>query len=864
VTANFKSLKKQCGWSALGLALALLLIGSLVTPAIAQPSLPSHHFWGKAYVGGSLADEGTSIIAKVGDVTYATTAVDSLGRYGWSPTFKVEGAAPGSIVSFLVGGTVAPQTAVWTIGAITKLDLYVASAPGVFAVTTNAATSTTSTTATLNGNLVDLGAESSATVSFEYGPTISYGYNASAGTKTGTGAFTADISSLSAGGTYHYRAKAIGSTTVYGSDVTFTTSAALTPTVATSAATSITSTTARLNGSLDDLGGESSATVSFEYGPTISYGYTASAGTKTGTGAFIADISSLSAGTTYYFRAKAVASGDPVYGAGFIFTTSSVTLAVSTNAATSVTTASATLNGSLTNLGGASTVYVYFQYGPTASYGSTTSLATKTATGTFSAAISSLASGTAYYFRAVAIGSTTEYGSDTTLTTLGGGPTTASHQFYGYVYINGTLASLGTTVAAYVNGVSAASTTTNASGIYGWSPLFYVPGSGGTVTFYVNGVLTPQTATWTSGAITKKNLYATAATLTVSTGSASWASSTSATLGGTLVSFGDDTSATVSIEYGTTTAYGSSTTAESKSSTGSFSGTATGLSAGTTYNYRAKAVGSPSGDIKYGTDATYTHTTGGSLTVTTSAATAGDTIATLNGNLASLGDDTSVAVSFEWGTTVSYGSTVTATQSPLTSTGAFSYPLTGLTNDQEYHYRAKAVGNLSSTTVYGSDVTFTPSATPTPGDKIIGADEGAAINGIYYGDTFQLFKFQAEQDGTINTFKVKAWVKWENGNIKVAIYDDSSGEPGNLRGTGESPVTAGVWNDITITPGVGVVAGHYYWLAFNSSARMVYRTSSCVDGRSKYSPYGDFSFPDDFAGEGFNSSACNCPLIAGY
>jgi len=463
----------------------------------------------------------------------------------------------------------------------------------------------------------------------------------------------------------------------------------------------------------------------------------------------------------------------------------------------------------------------------------------------------------------VAIGSTTEYGADTTLTTLSGGSTTASHQFYGYVYINGTLVSSGTTVAAYVNGVLAASTTTNSSGIYGWSPLFYVPGSGGTVTFYVNGTLAPQTATWTSGAITPKNLYATVTTLTVSTGGATWASSTSATLDGTLT-LGTDTSATVSIEYGPTISYGSSTTAESKSSTGSFSGTATSLSAGTTYHYRAKAVGSPSGDTIYGADATYAHTSGGSLTVTTSAATPGDTIATLNGNLTSLGDDTSVVVSFEWGTTVSYGSEVTATQSPLTSTGAFSYPLTGLTNETTYHYRAKAVGNLSSTTVYGSDVTFTPSATPTPGDKLIGADEDAANNLTYGGNYFYLFRFPAEQTGTINTYKVKTWVV-HSGNIKVAIYNDSSGEPGTLLGEGTGEISPGEWNNITITPGVGVVAGNYYWLAFNSSARMAYYdTSSYVDGRYMYSPYADFSFPPS-AGEGFGSNPYTfCPLIAGY
>lgn len=70
--------------------------------------------------------------------------------------------------------------------------------------------------------------------------------------------------------------------------------------------------------------------------------------------------------------------------------------------------------------------------------------------------------------------------------------------------------------------------------------------------------------------------------------------------------------------------------------------------------------------------------------------------------------DKITTVIFEYGTTTSYGSTKTATQSPLaagdtavTCTGT----LTGLNADTTYHWRVKVSNDLG--TVYGADQTFT-------------------------------------------------------------------------------------------------------------------------------------------------------------
>lgn len=99
-------------------------------------------------------------------------------------------------------------------------------------------------------------------------------------------------------------------------------------------------------------------------------------------------------------------------------------------------------------------------------------------------------------------------------------------------------------------------------------------------------------------------------------------------------------------------------------------------------------------------------------TVTTNAAiNVSTTTATLNGSLDNLGTTLSVDVSFEWGTSTSYGTNTTL--STMVSTGSFSANLNGLSPSTTYHFRAKAEGTGTS---YGDDRTFTTSATGGGGD----------------------------------------------------------------------------------------------------------------------------------------------------
>ncbi len=130
-------------------------------------------------------------------------------------------------------------------GTSASSSTYYFQTPGSYsppAVATNSAINITDTTATLNGNLSDLGSATSVNVNFQYGTSISYGTVTPIQTLTADGAFQANITGLTPGTTYHFQANAGGLTTVYGNDLTFTTLPGATTTTATST-TSTTSTT---------------------------------------------------------------------------------------------------------------------------------------------------------------------------------------------------------------------------------------------------------------------------------------------------------------------------------------------------------------------------------------------------------------------------------------------------------------------------------------------------------------------------------------------------------------------------------------------------------------------------------------------
>ncbi len=309
-----------------------------------------------------------------------------------------------------------------TSGNSNVVNVTTLSATGPPVVITNPATLIASFSATLNGSVDPHGL--STTVYFQYGTTTNYGSTTLSQIKTGNTYqnVTANISGLTASTTYHFRLVAVNNAgTIYGTDRTFTT---LTPTgppvVTTNSASLIASFSATLNGSVDPHG--LTTTVYFQYGTTTNYGLTTATQNKTGNTYqnVTANISGLTASTTYHFRIVATNNAGTRYGSDRTFTTLSATgpPVVITNPATNIATNTATLNGTVDPHG--LTTTVYFQYGTTASYGHTSASQSKTGNTyqNVSTNISGLTASTTYHFRIVGTNNSgTTYGGDRTFTT---------------------------------------------------------------------------------------------------------------------------------------------------------------------------------------------------------------------------------------------------------------------------------------------------------------------------------------------------------------------------------------------------------------------------------------------------------------
>ncbi|MCK9345127.1 MAG: hypothetical protein M0P64_03340 [Candidatus Pacebacteria bacterium] len=200
-------------------------------------------------------------------------------------------------------------------------------------------------------------------------------------------------------------------------------------------------------------------------------------------------------------------------------------------------------------------------------------------------------------------------------------------------------------------------------------------------------------------------------TPTVTTNNANVNSQTSATLNGFVNANGSN--GTAWFEYGTTQSFGQQTSSVTYGNTSmSFTGSAYGLAQNTTYYYRAVAQSAQGGAFAYGSTLSFTtmgnNNNGNIVSVSTRNADVSGSYASLNGYVDPNYSSDTVRW-FEYGTTQSLGYTTTML-SHGTVASIFSAPITNLTSNTTYYYRA--VARNSQGTVYGSTLSFTTSYQP--------------------------------------------------------------------------------------------------------------------------------------------------------
>jgi hypothetical protein len=253
-----------------------------------------------------------------------------------------------------------------------------------------------------------------------------------------------------------------------------------------------------------------------------------------------------------------------------------------------------------------------------------------------------------------------------------------------------------------------------------------LPGSGSSpvaVSAAVSG-LTPNTTyhfrvVATNGGGTRTGVDQTLKTLpnapTVKTEAASALGPTSVTLNATANPNGGNVTE-CKLEYGITTAYGSSATCSPAPGSGespvAVSAAVGGLSANTTYHFRISATNA--GGTSKGADETF-KTLAPAPTVTTTAATAVTrTLASLNGTVNPNGSTVSDC-HFEYGSTTSYGSTTPCASLPGSGESAVAVEASAgnLSPSATYHFRVSATNAAGTST--GADQSFTTlAALPSP------------------------------------------------------------------------------------------------------------------------------------------------------
>lgn len=295
-------------------------------------------------------------------------------------------------------------------------------------VNTGEASDITSTTATLNGEIVNEGAPVYTERGFVYNvrqaPTTDNSIERLSSPVTEDKQFSCKLANLSPNQTYYVRAYVVqNGKVIYGNEVSFSTRQQP-ASVSTSAVTNIGATSATFNASVTEAGTPQYSEKGFCYGrtnsPTLSDNKITVAGGSI-VGDFSIEVNGLDAPVTYYVRAYVIQESEVIYGNTVVFATSKTAARVTTSAVSEISETSAKLNGIVNEVGEPRYTQRGFCYSRTNSSPTIQDMKTvetSSLKGSFSKEITGLTGGETYFVRAYVVqDNATIYGNVVSFTT---------------------------------------------------------------------------------------------------------------------------------------------------------------------------------------------------------------------------------------------------------------------------------------------------------------------------------------------------------------------------------------------------------------------------------------------------------------
>ncbi len=596
------------------------------------------------------------------------------------------------------------------------------SGPALATLTTNAATSVTNIAAISGGNITsDGGTPVTARGicwSTSPNPTVS---NSTTNNGTGTGAFTSNISGLLGSTVYYVRSYAVNTTGIaYGNQVTFTTPVPTTPSLTTTAFSSITSVSVATGGSIVNNGGALVTARGVVWDTLTNPLVTKNRSINGSTNDIFPDtIRGLAGSRLYYVRSYATNSAGTAYGNELNFTTlTPVVPTVTINPIDLITNVSARSGGAISSDGGAAILskgIVWSTFpNPTISNSKTTD---GSGLAPFTSQLTGLFGDSIYYVRAYATNATgTGYSSQlnftattavlATITTtpitsitfnsaISGGNVTANGG--GVISARGVVWNIATMPT-----VSLSTKTTDGSGTGVFSSSLTSLTPPGT-TYYVRSYVINNVGTAYGNEITFTTL---AVAPTVVTKPVTAITSTSATSGGTITLTGGALHSEKGVVYGTATNPTILNTKLVDNTVGlDWVSNIIGLTGNTKYYVRAYATNVIG--TSYGVLDSFT-TSPIIPTLTTTIVTAITQISSVSGgNISSNGGSAILARGIVWSKTVNpvLGTPSSTSTDGATATGAFTSNVTNISSGITYYVRAYATNAIG--TAYGNQQIFT-------------------------------------------------------------------------------------------------------------------------------------------------------------